>query len=137
MNHQEHRTPTADAPDAPRPERGLADQLARATTGDDPQDIGRRAREILLDRARQLADPSLVPAGQPQPKADDAKAWLDLFVAAHASGSARKELRRFVGATWELVQKAARGDCDRLDAFAAAQATALVVRALEELAPAR
>src|SRR5947209_6632028 len=106
---------------------GLADELARASTADDLQDVGRRAREILIDCARLLADTSLVPAGQAQPKAGDAKAWLDLFLAANASGSSREELRRLVRATWDLAQKVTHGDRDRVDAFAAAQATVLVV----------
>jgi hypothetical protein len=135
---EDRRNPTrARTPAAPRPEWGLTDELASVTTGDNPQDVGRRAREILIACARRLADSNLVPAGQPEPKANDAEAWLDLVVVANASEAAREELRRFVRATWELVGKVARGDCDRIDAFAAAQATALVVRTLQELAPAR
>lgn len=35
---------------------------------------------------------------------------------------------------WDLAQKVTHGDLDRVDAFAAAQATVLVVRTLQELA---
>ena len=40
---------------------GLAAELERAVSRDDLQDVGRRAREILIDCARLLADPSFVP----------------------------------------------------------------------------
>ena len=66
---------------------GLATELADAASRDDLQDVGRRAREVMIDCARLLADPALVPNGQASPRAADAKAWLDLFLAARAAGS--------------------------------------------------
>ena len=113
---------------------GLAAELERAVSRDDLQDVGRRAREILIDCARLLADPSLVPAGQTPPKAGDAKAWLDLFLVARASGRHRDELRRFIRVAWELAQTVTHSDIERVEAFAAAQATVLVVRTLQVLA---
>jgi len=98
---------------------GLANELLSAATRDDLQDVGRRAREVVIDCARLLADPSLVPAGSDPPKAADAKAWLDLFLSARAPGSTREELRRLVRATWDLAQKVTHGDLGRVDAFAA------------------
>jgi hypothetical protein len=89
---------------------------------------------VLIDCARLLADPSLVPTGVEPPKASDAKSWLDLFLVAQAGGSGRAELRRLVRDAWDLAQKVTHGDLDRVDAFAAAQATVLVVRTLQELA---
>jgi hypothetical protein len=112
---------------------GLAVELADAASLDDLQDVGRRAREVLVDCARLLADPALVPPDTPAPKAGDAKAWLDLFLADRASGQTREELRRLVRAAWELAQKVTHADIDRVDAYAAAQATVLVVRTLQEL----
>lgn len=53
---------------------GLAPESSGATSRDDLQDVGRRAREVLIDCARLLADPALVPAGAAAPKAADAKA---------------------------------------------------------------
>lgn len=47
-------------------------------------------------------------------------------------GSERAELRRLVRDAWDLAQKVTHGDLDRVDAFAAAQATVLVVRTLQE-----
>jgi hypothetical protein len=68
---------------------GLATELGGAVNRDDLQDVGPRAREILIDCAKLLAEPSLVPVGQASPKAADAKAWLDLFLAARVPGSHR------------------------------------------------
>jgi len=113
---------------------GLALELSAATSRDDLQDVGRRAREVLIDCARILADPALVPAGQGAPRTADAKAWLDLFLLARAGGPARDELRRLVRDAWDLAQKVTHGDVSRVDAFAAAQATVLVIRTLQELA---
>jgi hypothetical protein len=113
---------------------GMSSKLIGAASRDDIQEVGRRAREVLIDCAQLIADPSLVPEGQPLPKAGDAKAWLELFLAARAGGSSREELRRLVRAAWDLAQKVTHGDPGRVDAFAAAQATVLVVRTLQELA---
>jgi hypothetical protein len=112
----------------------LADELDGAISRDDLQDVGRRAREILIECAQLLADPSLVPDGQAPPKAADAKAWLDLFLTAYISESHRDALRRFIRATWELAQTVTHGDTERVEAFAAAQATVLIVRTLQALA---
>lgn len=77
-----------------------------------------------------------MPSGQVAPKAADAKAWLDLFLAEKGPGATRQELRRLVRDAWDLAQKVTHGDLGRIDAFAAAQATVLVVRTLQALAPA-
>jgi hypothetical protein len=114
----------------------LIDEQHGAISPDDLQDVGRRAREILIDCAKLIADQSLVPSGQDPPKAGDAKRWLDLFLAAYASDSHRDELRRFIRATWDLAQTVTHGDIGRVEAFAAGQATILVVRTLQALADA-
>lgn len=112
---------------------GLATRVRDAATQDDFQDVGRRAREVLIDCARLIADPGLVPPGEPAPKAADARAWFDLFLAAHASGSSREEFRRLIRAAWDLAQKLTHADLGRIDAFAAAQATVLAVRTMQAL----
>ncbi len=113
---------------------GLAAELSQAVSQDDLQDVGRRAREVLMDSARLLANPALVPAGRVAPKAGDAKAWLDLFLAEHAPGPSREELRKLVRATWDLAQKVTHADLGHIEAYAAAQATVLLARTLERLA---
>ena len=59
---------------------------------------------------------------------------IDLFLAANVGGSGRDALRRLVRVAWDLAQTVTHGDIERVDAFAAAQATVLVVRTLQTLA---
>ena len=112
----------------------LGKEFVAAMSRDDLQDVGRRAREVLLGCGRLIADPDLVPFDEQPPKAGDAKAWLDLFLSAYASGPAREELRKLVRNAWDLAQKVTHGNLDQVDAFAAAQATVLVVRTVQQLA---
>lgn len=112
---------------------GVVSELRSASTLDDLQDVGRRCREILIDTARLLADPALVPPGREAPRAADAKAWLEQLLAARASGRGHRELRAFIPVAWDLAQKVTHGDIEPVDAFAAAQATVLLVRCLQML----
>jgi hypothetical protein len=75
----------------------------------------------------------LVGPGDPAPKAGDAKAWLDLFLSAYAASPSRDALRRLIRAAWDLAQTVTHGDIQHVDAYAASQATILVVRTLQEL----
>lgn len=112
---------------------GLIAEMSSARDKDTWQDIGRRSREIHIDLARLIADPSLVPTGEAARKAADAKNWLDLFLAKQSGESDEKELRALVRATWELANKVTHGDIGQVDAFANAQATTLIVRAIQML----
>lgn len=114
--------------------QGVVAELRAANSRDDLQDVGRRCREILIDTARLLADPTLVAPGSEAPKAADAKAWLELYLAARAGGRSHRELRAFIPAAWDLAQKVTHSDVESVDAYAAAQATVLVVRTLQQLA---
>jgi hypothetical protein len=116
-----------------RPVEGIVEEFRNAKTSDDLQDVGRRCREVLIDAAKLIADPILVPSGQEPPKAGDAKAWLELFLKARAARSSHRELRAFIPVTWDLAQKVTHGDVDRVDAYAAAQATVLIVRTLGQV----
>jgi hypothetical protein len=112
---------------------GIVNELRSARSTDDYQDVGRRCRDVLIDTGKLLADPSLVPDGQEPPPAANAKAWLGLFVAGRAAGRSHAELRRFIPSAWDLAQKVTHGGIERVDAYAAAQATVLVVRTLQQL----
>lgn len=112
---------------------GLIEEYSSARDRDGWQDVGRRSREILIDFGKLIADPSLLPDGQPAPKAGDAKAWFDLFLAKYAVGKDKAELRSTMRAVWDLAQKVTHGDIADVDAFAAAQATVLVVRTAQKL----
>lgn len=111
--------------------RGLIDEYTGARDKDAWQDVGRRSREILIVLGKLIADPSLVPDSQEAPRGADAKAWFELFLNARANGADRAELRAVMREAWDLVQKVTHGDIDDVDAFAAAQATVLLVRTTE------
>lgn len=112
---------------------GLINEYSAAQDKDSWQDVGRRSREILIDLGKLIADPSIVSAGHETPKGADARAWFDLVVEHHAAGSDRAELRALMRKTWDLAQKVTHGDIDDVDAFAAAQATVLLVRTTQKL----
>ena len=100
---------------------GLAATLPDAASRADLQDVGRCAREVMIDCARFLADPELAPDGHAPLKVADAKAWLDLFLAAWAGCPSRDELRRLVRDASDLARKVTHSDLGRVHAFAVAQ----------------
>lgn len=112
---------------------GLVEEYSSARDRDGWQDVGRRSREILIDFGKLIADPAIVSEGQQAPRGADAKAWFDLFLARHASGRDKAELRATMRAVWDLAQKVTHGDIADVDAFAAAQATVMVVRTAQKL----
>ncbi|RMB75293.1 hypothetical protein AYK61_00340 [Rhodococcus sp. SBT000017] len=112
---------------------GLARELEQARSDDDRQDVGRRAREILIDAATVIQDPDLVADGDDAPKAADAKEWIGLYLERYAAGGSHKALRQFVRATWDLAQRVTHTGIDHVEAYAAAQATVAVVRVLQLL----
>lgn len=112
--------------------RALIDEYASAQDRDTRQDVGRRSREILIDVGRLISE-QITPPERDVPKGADARAWFDLLLASKASGSEKKELRAAMRAVWDLAQKVTHGDIDDVDAFSAAQATVLIVRATQKL----
>ncbi|MCL1898929.1 MAG: hypothetical protein FWG11_00150 [Promicromonosporaceae bacterium] len=113
--------------------RGLIDEYTSARDLDSWQDVGRRSREILIDLGKLIADPDIVPNGQDAPKAADARAWFDLVLNHHGGEQSRRELRALMRKSWDLAQKVTHGTVDDIDAFAAAQATVLLVRTTQKL----
>lgn len=111
----------------------LIKEMNGARDRDDWQDVGRRSREIIIDVAKLIAPVTTVPKDTEAPKAADAKAWLDLFLAEKSSGKSHAELRAFVRAAWDLAQKVTHGDISHTDAFASAQAVVLVARVVQQL----
>ena len=113
---------------------GLRNKMDLASTLDDYQDVGRRSREVLIHAVNLTFVPEMVPDGKEQPKAADAKTRFDFVVGTHAHGRSRKKLRKLMWAAWDLAQKVAHGNnVTRVDAFAAAQATVLIVRTLVQM----
>ena len=113
---------------------GLKTELNGATTLDELQDVGRRAREIIIDAVNLVFDESMVPAGKDSPKVADAKARFDLCLSTRASGSAHSELRSLLRAAWDLAQTVTHASSvTKIDAFGAAQAAVLLVRTLQTI----
>lgn len=112
---------------------GLRDEMDHATTLDHYQDVGRRGREVIIDVVGLLFSEDMVPDREELPKASDAKSRFDYIIDTYAPGSAHAELRKLMRAAWDLSQKVTHGDVTRVDAFAAAQATVLIVRTLAEV----
>lgn len=112
---------------------GLIEEYSTARDRDGWQDVGRRSREILIDFGKLIADPAIVAEGQEAPKGADAKAWFDLFLARFVRGRDKSELRATMRAVWDLAQKVTHGHIADVDAFAAAQATVLVVRTAQKM----
>jgi hypothetical protein len=118
---------------------GLRERLTTATTLDDFQDLGRRAREVLIAAVDEVFNTDIVPIGAEPPKRADAKARFDLILESFFVGSARAETRNFMRAAWDLANKVTHagtknrlGEC-RQDAVAAAQGALAIVRVLSEL----
>jgi hypothetical protein len=117
----------------------LRERLGRARSLDDFQDLGRRAREVLIAAVDEVFDPKMVPFNKEAPKRADAKARFDLILESAFVGSARLETRNFMRAAWDLAMKVTHGgsherlaEC-RQDAVAAVQGALAVVRLLSEL----
>lgn len=113
---------------------GLKSEFDRAGSLDEFQDTARRAREVLIDAANLAFDESMVPVGADRPRRGDALSRFELILAAQIPGASGARLRQLLCAAWRLAQKVthSRG-AGRVDAFAVAQATILVVRTLQEM----
>jgi len=109
-------------------------ELGQSASLDGWQDVARRSREVLIDIAKLIADPSLVPQGQSQPKGADGKAWLGLFFDRHLpANSVSAELRNVVNAAWDLAQRGTHGSAAEVHAFAVTQAVVLIARVVQKL----
>ncbi len=111
---------------------GLHNELRAADSLDGLQDVGRRAREILIDLAALVWRPDMLPPGEPEPKAGDAKTRLYHAAAALMSGHSHADWRKLIKASWDLASTITHSNSiNRVDAFAAVQATVLLVRTFE------
>jgi hypothetical protein len=114
---------------------GLKKRYNEAVSLDDLQDTGRRAREVILDAVNLAFDSSMVPEGREQPKGGDAKNQIDYILDAWFKGRAHADARKLLRTSWDLANTVTHSDSvTRAEAFAAAQATVLLVRTLAELA---
>ncbi|MEU4484320.1 hypothetical protein AB0H94_05395 [Streptomyces purpurascens] len=113
----------------------LRQELTSSPTLDVYQDVGRRAREILIELGQLVYRPEMLPVGAETPQEANAKARLDYAATAlmGGSGSVRKDWRRLINAAWDLQQSLTHsGSADFISAFAAVQATMLLVWCFEQ-----
>jgi hypothetical protein len=112
----------------------LKDRLDTAHELDDWQDVGRRAREVLIAATNVVFDEAMIGAGEATPQEANAKARFDAVVDTFAEGSSHDTLRQLMKAAWALAQKVTHSDgITRVDAFAATQSTIVIVRTLQEI----
>lgn len=115
---------------------GLRSTYETASTLDDFQDVGRRAREILIDLGQLAFDEAMLAPGQAVPGRSDAKARLDLVFERRFAGAANEEMRRFMKAAVALANSVTHsGNTAAVHAYAVAQATLLLVRVVGQLDP--
>lgn len=113
---------------------GLKAELDAATTHDDLQDVGRRSREIVIDVANLIFAEWMTPDGADMPGRSDAKRRIDYALAEMVPGESRTALRSLIRAAYTLDQAVTHSQSiTRVDAFAAAQATVLLVRVLHQV----
>jgi hypothetical protein len=110
----------------------MKDELARATTLDGYQDVGRRCREIIAAAVNVVFSDDLVPMGEDTPATGDAKRRLDVYLAASFGGSAHDELRAFLRRLLALANAVAHDEESApLTAYAAAQGCISFVRIMQ------
>ncbi len=117
---------------------GLHGELRAASSLDDLQDVGRRSRDVLIDLAVLVYDDDMLPENETeQPKAGDAKNRLAFAAQALMPGSSHARWRVLIRAAWDLANTITHSSSiDSVDAFAAVQATVLLVRTFEQAAAA-
>lgn len=114
---------------------GLKAEVAKAKTLDDRQDVGRRAREVMIDAVNLCYSEDMSSAlGEDVPKAADAKNRFDHILKARTGGRSHEELRKVMRAAWDLAQDVTHSQSEQLHALATAQAVVLLVRCLQEIA---
>lgn len=108
-------------------------ELARASSLDDYQDVGRRCREIVAASVNLVFTDDLIPEGAPVPAPGDAKRRLDAYLGTFFAGSDHDELRAFLRKLLALANAVTHDEESAgLTAFAVAQGTISFVRVVQE-----
>jgi hypothetical protein len=102
--------------------------LDEAEEAEDFQSVGMRCRESLVAMAREIADPSLVPADGTAPKRGDFTGWADLIAGNIARGESARKVRGYLKSIsqsgWELVSWLTHAsNATRADAILAVEVT--------------
>ena len=118
-------------------DKRLADakrELDEASDLDGWQDVGRRCREIIIAAANLVFAEPMIPVGEEPPKGADAKRKIELYLKAKVPGSSHEDLRNLMKSALRLAHTVTHSNgIDGADAFAAAQATVLLVRCLQRI----
>ncbi len=83
---------------------------------------------IAIDLANLVYRPDMTPEGEPALHGSNAKGKLEAYLQTKVPGPQNDELRKAVRASWDLANKVTHGSIRRHHAFAAAQATVMLVR---------
>jgi hypothetical protein len=112
----------------------LKSELETATTLDDLQDVGRRARQLIIEAVKLGWDESMIPENQDAPKGDDATSKLGQILTARVPGPGNERIRKFVRAALGLGQETTHSESQEgLEALASAMGAIMAVRLLQEL----
>lgn len=111
-----------------------AEALDAADEAEEFQAVGMRCRECLLQFARMVAKPEMVPSGEEAPKRSDFIHWTELLANTVAPGSSAAELRGYLKVTakaaWQFVNWLTHvSDATRIDGEVAIEATQNVLAA--------
>lgn len=111
----------------------MKNELGRAASLDDYQDVGRRCREVVAAAVNMVFTDNCMPEGEAVPALGDAKRRLDAYLATFFDGSGHDELRAFLRKLLALANAVTHDEeSARLTAFAAAQGTISFVRIVQE-----
>jgi hypothetical protein len=115
--------------------RRLRKLFREARDADAYNGVGLQCVKILTFLGRMLFDPARdLPGGEDEPGIDDAKARIAFFVRRAAPGHSGENIRKLVNAAYAQANAAKhRHTATRIDAGAAANATALIVSTLRLL----
>lgn len=112
----------------------MIERFTSAVELDDFQDVGRRGRELLIDLANKVFEPSMLPAGQKLPGPSDAKARLEHYFNARLAGGTNENLRGFMKKTHGLANALAHSPTmGRTEAYACTQALILLIHTGQQL----
>jgi len=116
----------------------LESRMRSAVSVDDFQDIGRRAREIVVSATNLVFRDSMVSPGVSIPKGADARSRLEIVLASEMGMRLRPELRallrELMQRLWDQAQTLTHSSsATRLDASVVSQMTAALARSLMEL----
>lgn len=120
--------------------RGLAEraqdlktEYESANTIDGYQDVGRRARQIIIEAVKLAWQPEMIPSGEEEPKADDAKTKLAHIQGVVVPGKNGQRMRKFVRSALDLGHETTHDEQQEgMEAMASAMGAIMAVRLLQE-----